>query len=477
MIDTKNKLQGTKSVIRSVEGFVEVTLLTVLYYFVWRNGFDSDLFPAYYGGGKYVLSAVYASLVLVAFFNFDGFKFGYLKLSDIVVSHWIALLIVNCITYLQLCLIANRLITPVPLIVLMVFQAVVALICCAASTHIYHWLYVPKNMVMIFGREDAVTLKLKMDARSDKYNITKLIHEKVGLEKICEQIVDYDAVIISDVSADLRNAILKFCYQHELRAYVAPKLSDIIVRGATEINLFDTPLLLVRGRGLTPAQRVWKRIMDIVICLVAMIVAAPIMLLVALAIKIEDGGPVFYKQKRATRDGKEFDILKFRSMIVNAEKDGKSIPATDHDPRITKVGRFTRATRIDELPQILNILKGDMSIVGPRPERVEHVEEYSKEIPEFGYRMKVKGGLTGYAQIYGKYNTSPYDKLRLDLMYIENYSLMLDIKLILQTIRIVLKKESTEGFDKVEELERMKQELLASYADPLEEEELVGAGK
>ena len=476
MIDKNSKLQGTKGTIRSIEGFAEVLVLTVLYYFVWRLGFDSELFPAYYGGGKYVLSLVYASLVLVAFFNFDGFKFGYLKLSDIVVSHWIALLIVNCITYLQLSLIANKLITPVPLIFLMVLQALVALCCCAASTFLYHRLYVPKNMVMIFGREDAVTLKLKMDSRADKYNITKLIHEKAGLEKICREIVNYDAVIISDVSAELRNNILKFCYQHELRTYVAPKLSDIIIRGATDINLFDTPLLLVRGRGLTPAQRVSKRIMDIVLCLIAMIVAAPIMLVVAIAIKLEDGGPVFYKQKRATRNGKSFDILKFRSMIVDAEKEGKSIPATDHDPRITKVGRFTRATRIDELPQILNILKGDMSIVGPRPERVEHVEEYSKDIPEFPYRMKVKGGLTGYAQIYGKYNTSPYDKLRLDMLYIENYSLMLDIKLILQTIRIILKKESTEGFDKVEELERMKQELLEKYAAS-EEDDFVGAGK
>ena len=477
MSDTKSKLQGTKSTIRSIEGFLEVALLTVLYYFFWRRFYDPELFPSYYGGGKYVLGAVYALLTLVAYFNFDGFGFGYLKLSDIVVSQGIAVLIVNFITYLQLSLIANQLVTPVPLLGLTVVQAVVVVLCCTLYTNIYHRLYVPKNMVMIFGREDAVILKLKMDTRSDKYNITKLIHESAGLEKICREIVQYDAVIISDVSADLRNAILKFCYKNELRAYVAPKLSDIIVRGATEINLFDTPLLLVRGRGLTPSQRFMKRTMDIVICLIAMIVAAPIMLIVAIAIKLEDGGPVFYKQKRASRDGKEFDILKFRSMIVDAEKEGKSIPATDHDPRITKVGRFTRATRIDELPQILNILKGDMSIVGPRPERVEHVEKYSVDIPEFGYRMKVKGGLTGYAQIYGKYNTSPYDKLRLDLMYIENYSLMLDIKLILQTIRIILKKESTEGFDKVEELERMKQELLKSCAGPLEEEEPVGAGQ
>ena len=188
-----------------------------------------------------------------------------------------------------------------------------------------------------------------------------------------------------------------------------------------------------------------------------MVVALPVMLVTAIAIKLNDGGPVFYKQKRVTLDGKVFDILKFRSMIVNAEAAGKSIPATDNDPRITKVGKIIRATRIDELPQIINILKGDMSIVGPRPERVEHVEQYSRDIPEFSYRTKVKGGLTGYAQIYGKYNTTAYDKLRLDLLYIENYSFLLDIKLILLTFRILFKKESTEGFDKVIPAQKMDQ--------------------
>jgi lipopolysaccharide/colanic/teichoic acid biosynthesis glycosyltransferase len=172
------------------------------------------------------------------------------------------------------------------------------------------------------------------------------------------------------------------------------------------------------------------------------------MLIIALAIKLEDGGPVFYKQKRVTIGGNTFDILKFRSMIVNAEELGISIPATGNDPRITKVGKVIRAMRIDELPQILNILKGDMSIVGPRPERVEHVEKYTELIPEFKYRLKVKGGLTGYAQIYGKYNTSAYDKLRMDLMYIEGYSFLLDLKLIITTIRILFSKESTEGFEK-----------------------------
>ena len=274
-------------------------------------------------------------------------------------------------------------------------------------------------------------------------------------------------MILSDVPAPERNDILKFCYRYRIRTYVSPKLTDIMIRGAKNISLFDTPLLLVKGNGLTPAQRVGKRMMDLILCAIAMIPAAPIMAVIALAIKLEDGGPVFYRQKRLTRNGVEFDILKFRSMIVDAEKYDGAVLATEKDPRITRVGRCIRPLRLDELPQLLNILKGDMSIVGPRPERKVIADEYYKDIPEFAYRLKVRGGLTGYAQIYGKYNTSPYDKLRLDLMYIENYSLLLDVKLILRTLRILFSRESTEGIDVAEENQRKAEALL----DQLEQDE------
>ena len=476
----KKQVSGVKSLIRSLEGIFEILLLAVAYYLVWRHGYDAELFPTYFGLGKYVLAGVYALLVLVLFFAFDGFKFGYLKAFDALLSQWLSLLMANFISYWQLCLIANVLISPVPMLMLMLIGAVIALVCVVFYTWVYHQIYAPKNMAMIFGRDNAVTLKFKMETRPDKYHVQKLIPVEDGLDSICQQIVNYEAVIINDVPAQIRNDILKFCYRNKIRTYVAPKLSDIIVRGATSITLFDTPLLLVKGNGLRPSQRLIKRLMDLVICVPVGILAAPFMLLIAIAIKLEDGGPVFYKQARASLNGKVFNILKFRSMIVDAEKAGISVPATEHDPRITKVGRFTRATRLDELPQLLNIIKGDMSIVGPRPERVEHMEKYGAEIPEFDFRTKVKGGLTGFAQIYGKYNTSPYDKLRLDLMYIENYSFILDIKLILMTIRIILKKESTEGFDKAEEAERMTEEALQEMHDEREkekEEALPGAGQ
>ncbi len=218
------------------------------------------------------------------------------------------------------------------------------------------------------------------------------------------------------------------------------------MRNAEELNLFDTQLALIREYELTFEQRFMKRMMDIIISLLALIILSPLMLIVALCIKIYDGGTVFFTQERYTKDFKKFKIHKFRSMIMDAEKPGQVIPAVEHDPRITPIGKFIRATRIDELPQFIDILVGNMSLVGPRPERIEHVNKYCKEVPEFGMRLKVKGGLTGYAQVYGKYNTSAYDKLKLDLSYISNYSLMLDLKIILLTLRTIFSKESTEGF-------------------------------
>jgi len=454
---SRGAYEDTKGLLRVAETLLEVLILTVVYYLVWRN--EYDMFSFEYKG-KYVLMGVYGLLMYLIFQNSDCTMFGQLNRVDLIIGQIISLFLVNFITFLQLCLIGNALLDPMPMAKLFGLQSVIAVCLILVYTTVYHKLYAPHNMLLIFGSRNSVGLKFKMDSRKDKYNITGLVSAEEGYDAIVKKIPQYDAVILNDVAAPLRNDILKFCYRFRVRTYVAPKLTDIMIRGAKNISLFDTPLLLVKGTGLTPAQRVGKRLMDIVLCSVAMVVAAPVMAVVAIAIKLEDGGPVFFKQKRMTRHGREFDILKFRSMIVDAEKYAGAVLATDNDPRITKVGKFIRATRLDEIPQILNILKGDMSIVGPRPERKVIADEYCKDIPEFAYRLKVRGGLTGYAQIYGKYNTSAYDKLRLDLMYIENYSLLLDIKLIILTLRIIFSKESTEGIDKQQENQKKIQQLL-----------------
>ena len=439
------KDEEKKQIIRRCEAILQIVVFTVLYYFMWKISYSEMTFP-YLGRGKYILMGIYAAFTVILFYYSDSFNYGNAKLSDIIVSQWISIFLVNFITYWQLCLMSNMMISAVPMITLTFVDALVGVGCCYFYNIIYLKNQAPRDLLMVYGNENALRLESKMAVRTDKYHFSEMMSVEEGYEKICEKIQKHDSVLLNDVPAQIRNDVLKYCYTNAIRVYATPKLSDIIMSGADEINLFDTPLRLIKGNGLTLEQRFLKRAMDIVLCSIAMVIAAPIMLIVAIAIKLEDGGPVFFTQKRATIDGKTFDILKFRSMIVDAEKFGEVIPATDRDPRITKVGNIIRATRIDELPQILNILKGEMSIVGPRPERVEHVEKYSKEVPEFSYRLKVKGGLTGYAQIYGKYNTSAYDKLRLDLMYIEKYSLLLDIKLILMTLQIMLRKESTEGF-------------------------------
>ena len=435
-----------KNTIRKIESVIELAIMAVAYYFVWKYMiFDREYFFPFLGRGKYVLMGIYFILMLVIIHLCEGFKYGILKIADVLFSQWIAIFIVNAVTYLQLCLMANIMIPVKPMLLLTVGDFLLSGISVYIFFAIYELHSKASKLLMVYGNKESVGLKLKMDTRADSYNIKNIVSIDEGIDKICQMLADYDGIVISDVSAEQRNDLLKYCYMHEIETYITPKISDVIISGGEGIHQFDTPLVMINTTGLTPEQEIVKRIFDVILCVIAAVVLSPLMLIVALAIKLEDHGPVFYKQARVTKDGKVFDILKFRSMVEDAEQR----PATDDDDRITKVGHVIRATRIDELPQIFNIIKGDMSIVGPRPERTEHVEKYTAAIPEFEFRNKVKGGLTGYAQIYGKYNTSAYDKIKLDLMYIENYSFLLDLKLILMTIRIVFKKESTEGFDKV----------------------------
>lgn len=338
-------------------------------------------------------------------------------------------------------------------VLLFIAQAIVLSLIAIPMISIYRKIFPPLQLLEVYG-DYKHGLHTKINDVKYKYHVAEMVHYSISEKELQEKMKRYDAVLISDIPSHYKNRVLKFCLNYDKRVYLVPKISDIIVRYSEELNIIDTPLFLCRNAGMNSWESFIKRLVDIVLSGIALIVLSPVLLITALAIKLEDGGPVFYRQERCTINGQKFMILKFRSMIVDAEKDGKPHPAGQKDDRITKVGKVIRSLRIDELPQLINILSGTMSIVGPRPERVEHVEKYTAEIPEFIFRSKMKGGLTGFAQVYGKYNTTALDKLKLDLIYIMNYSLLLDLQIIFETMKIIVQKESTEGFseERIEEM-------------------------
>ena len=415
--------------------------------YVWYTVYRGQIDEPFWRKGNWVLIAIYGLLFAMFAKLYGGLKVGYLKRIDVFYSLTLALLCTNVVEYLEITLINRWFLSVGPMIEMTMVQLVLIVIWIFGSRHIYSRLYRARRLLVIYGdRDPGDDLIHKMNSRKDKYDISDKVHVSLGETEIHMMMRNYDGVIIWDLPSMERNRYLKFCFAHSIRCYISPKISDIILMGSERIHLFDTPLLMSRNMGLAVDQRVAKRIMDILISGIGIVITSPIMLLIAIAVKAYDRGPVFYFQDRLTIGGKPFKICKFRSMCVDSEKNGARL-ASKHDSRITPVGHVLRNLHLDELPQLFNVFKGDMSLVGPRPERKTIMQEYEKELPEFYYRLKVKAGLTGYAQVYGKYNTTPYDKLKLDLFYIENYSFLLDIKLIIMTVKIFFQKEVSEGVD------------------------------
>lgn len=447
---------------------INVCMMTALFSYSWYH-FYADMMYTYrfYRRGNYVVLALYA--VLLFFFSnmYGSLKIGRFRRIEVLLSQYLSLFLTNVVMYVVISLLAFRFVTPFYLFVVLLAEMLVSTIWNVVVIKLYNRIFQPWKILLVYGERPAADLVYKVEARRDKYAIYDAVNINEGMEQIKKRILDFQAVIIGDIPAVERNDVLKYCYAKKVRAYVIPKISDIILMGADRIHVFDTPFMLSRGYTLSFDQRFGKRTLDIILSVLLLIAASPFMLLTALAIKLYDHGPVFYSQVRCTKGGKEFAIYKFRSMIVDAEKKCGVQLAKEHDERITPVGRVIRAARIDELPQLFNILKGDMSFVGPRPERPELIKEYSQEMPEFVFRMRVKAGLTGYAQVYGKYNTTPYDKLKLDLFYIENYSFWTDMKLILMTVKTIFKPASTEG------IEQEQTNALKEQVDTTDVEEIV----
>ena len=401
-------------------------------------GFRYNVFIVlFYGVAEFFLLRTYNSYLL-----------GYSKIRTLISAQILSQFFVAVFLYIIVSVAWNRFRGPLVFLLLLAVQAVVDVIWCFMANAVYFQIYPQKKTVLIY-REPRDKIRfgsIKGKPMEQLYRITNEIMFDGTFRELEPMLEGYDAVFVAGVNSRCRNGILKYCKEKNVPGFFLPHIGDTIMQDAKHIRSFDSPVLYVERKVLDPEYAFIKRAFDIVSSLLGLIVCSPVMLITAIAIKAYDKGPVLYKQVRLTKDGREFKILKFRSMRVDAEKDGVARLSTGkQDDRITPIGRWIRSCRVDELPQLINILKGDMSVVGPRPERPEIAEQYYRTMPDFRLRLQVKAGLTGYAQIYGKYNTDPYETLEFDLLYINNMNPLNDLRMILATFSILFSPESTEG--------------------------------
>ena len=436
------------SVLLRAVKLMDLAAMTGAFAAVWFLYYAGSLYQSFFRKGNWVIILIYAILYFLFGRVYNAFHISQNRISEVAAGQMISLFLTNFITVLITWVLKRRFFNMWPYAGLYIVQCLFAICWAYFTNHWYFRRYRPMNTV-VFEGEDMKGLKNIVEAHGldKKYKVIRVVSEKELESGGPELMEGAEAVFLVGLHSHERNQILKYCIDSDIRAFIKPRLGDVIMNGAQEVHMMNLPVFRVDRYRPTPEFLLVKRVFDIVSSSLVLILASPILLIVSILIKAEDKGPVFYRQTRLTKDGEEFKLIKFRSMRVDAESDGVARLSTgDNDSRITRVGRFIRKYRIDELPQLINIIKGDMSVVGPRPERPEIAAEYEKELPEFRLRLQAKAGLTGYAQVYGKYNTTPYDKLSMDLMYIAHPSFIQDLKLIFATIIVLFRKESTEGF-------------------------------
>ncbi len=430
-------------------------LLSVfLFYVFWMLFRYGELFPARATSFRYNYFVSIGYGALLFFFNrtYNSYLLGYSRIRDCMFAQFLSQLFSVVIIYAVVSFSWSKWNPPWYFVLLIPCQLVLNAVWSYEGNKLYFHLYSQKKTLLIYrnklDKHRFGTIKGKPGERL--YRITNELMYDGSFEGLKDELAGYDALFVAGVNSRCRNGILKYCKEEGIPGFFLPHVGDVIMQEAAHIPSFDSPVLYVTRSIQKPEYRAAKRCFDFVFSLLGIIILSPIMLITAAAIHFYDGGPALYKQVRLTRDGKKFKIWKFRSMRVDAEKDGVARLSTgDRDDRITPIGKVVRKCRLDELPQLFNILAGDMSIVGPRPERPEIAEQYYKTIPDFRLRLQVKAGLTGYAQIYGKYNTDPYEKLQFDLLYIRNMSVLTDLKLIFATVSILFSSESTVGVEGV----------------------------
>ena len=402
---------------------------------------------------SFITLGVFTLVYMMMNIIYGGFDIGKRKSKPIIYSFVLSVFFTDIAAHFFMCIMNitvvhnGKFVYDYPLLLLLTYiiQIFIIVVFTYGGNYLYFSANKPHDSIIITRKgEQTDSIISKIGRYKKQYNITKTVF--IDDPDILKKIDKADSIFFYNLSVPERNAFVEYCYHCKKDIYYSVELSDIVSLGSHRVYFDDKSMVYAPVKGLTFEQRVIKRIMDLVIAGFGLIITSPIFLITALCIKLEDGGPVFYKQERATYAGKIFNVIKFRSMKVEDGSIHKSV--TKNDDRITRTGRIIRKFRIDELPQLINVIKSDMSIVGPRPEMVENVEKYTKELPEFAYRQRAKAGLTGMAQIYGKYNTSPKDKLIFDLTYINEYSVWLDIKLIFRTLLVLLTPDkSTEAFE------------------------------
>lgn len=427
-------------------------LSVALFFFAWLQFRYHGPIPFGEVGFRYNYYIIIAYAIIIFFFykTYNAYLIGYWRVRSLVFAQFLSQFFSAATIYFLVSFAWNQFYNPVSFIILIIGQFLLDVGWSMFGNWFYYHLIPPRRTLLIYrnqlDRRRFGSLKGKPSERI--YMITDELMYDGTFSDLKEKLKDYEAVFVAGVNSRCRNGILKYCKEHNVRGFFLPHVGDVIMQEAIHIQSFDSPVLCVDRKVLNPEYAIAKRAFDFISSLVGIFILSPFLLLTAIAIKLYDGGPAIYKQVRLTKDGREFEIFKFRSMRVDAEKDGVARLSTgDNDDRITPIGRFIRKCRLDELPQLFNILKGDMSVVGPRPERPVIAEQYYKTMPDFKLRLQVKAGLTGYAQIYGKYNTDPYEKLEFDLLYINNMSMLRDLELIFATFFILFSSESTAGVD------------------------------
>ena len=426
-----------------------VAVDTAFFAAAWYLFYSEQLFvETFYGKGHLFVIALFVVLYVSLAKLYGGFDLTTSSASELSYGHAVAAVITAFFTYIVLWLLQRTLPNVLPLLAVMVGMILASALWSGPAVRLTNRLLPPKRTVLIYAYSEAMENgQMIINNMPWRFALVgQLAVDGDPARTLAElKAMNAEAVMICGVSSSVRNDIVKFCIAEKMEAYVRPNIGDYLINGAKTMQMCSLPVMLCQRCNPSVWYLVVKRGMDIVLSLAALVILSPLMLVTAAAIKLYDGGPVFYKQIRLTKDRKEFYVYKFRSMRVDAEKDGVARLASQGDDRITPVGKVIRSLRIDELPQLLCILMGTMTIVGPRPERPEIAEQYEKEMPEFALRLQAKAGLTGYAQVYGKYNTSPYNKLQMDLQYIGSMGLVTDLKIIFATIKVLFVPESTEG--------------------------------